>query len=324
MAADTGDTSWAQGPFGDEVWNVELNEDFVNAATVKEQSAQVRLLEATALRQQSESARSGPAAPVRPLRRRGTLRTLAISLIVAIGAALGVRALSVDGTSGSTGSATHVTRPTGESVNGGSAQAVYPLGTISAETGVPAVAPELPDGSSARPVITMPIAFPKVLRDPSAGLTYTRVGYRAAVGCADPALVSTALAGQIEQDSGCRSFLFALYTDGAGNQYTVADLTLNSADDSFALLNWCAAEVSRVDIGPLTPVPGSGLPVLPQSSAVTQSFAAAGRVLTVGLAQWGKGHTGDVDQLQARLSPLFGQISARAADYEGGNAMVPE
>lgn len=166
MAADTGDTgdtSWAQGPFGDEVWNVELNEDFVNAATMKEQSAQVRLLEATALRLQAESARSFSTAG-RPLRRRGTLRTLAISLIVAIGAALGVRALSVDGTNGSTRSATQVTQPTGEPVNGGSAQAVYPPGTVSAETGVPAVKPELPDGSSARPVITMPIAFPKVVR----------------------------------------------------------------------------------------------------------------------------------------------------------------
>ena len=342
MAADSGDTSWAQGPFGDDVWDVELDEAFVNAARVKEDSAQARLLAAEA--GEPPPAQLGwrdAAAASRndwQSRHRRALRVLAVCLVAVLGIAVGAHALSYDVRARSDGVVVAPSpeilidtpdpnlpaRPAGETVQGGSATVTYPPGTVSAESGVPAVAPSLPAGDNERPVITMPIAFPRAVKDPVSGRGYTRVGYRAANGCTDVALVSAALAEQIEQRSGCRGLFFALYADGSGNLYTIAVLTLNSIGDSFGLLQWYTRNLSVNQIGALIPGPESGLQILQRTSGATQTFAASGRILTIGLAQWSDGEPGDYQQLQGLLSPLFRDISARAADYEGGMAMVPE
>lgn len=330
MAADSGDTSWAQGPFGDDAWDVELDEAFVQAAPVKEQSARARSL--AAARTRHPAAAAGPAPPVRAPRRRRTLRILAIGLVAAVGIAFGARELALENTlpsgtaavGGSGPVAVHPPRPAGEPVQGGSATATYPPGTLTAESGVPAASPGLPAGAAGRAVLTPPIAFPEFVRDPADRRLYTRIGYRQAEGCTDPDLVSAALAEQIELRSGCLGLSFALYADGSHNQYTVADLTLTSATDSFALIQWCADNADTDVIGPLLPGPESGLRPLDATSGTAQTFAAAGRVLTLGLAEWSDGHAGDDAGLQKLLRPLFGDLSARAADYEGGNALAPE
>src|SRR6202042_338530 len=94
--------------------------------------------------------------------------------------------------------AADVGRPPGAMGQDGLAAVTFPSGTFSPQAGVPAVAPSLPNGDSGRRVITTAIFFPPLVRDLSNGTDYTRIGLRTADGCTDAALVSSALAEQIE------------------------------------------------------------------------------------------------------------------------------
>lgn len=133
---------------------------------------------------------------------------------------------------------------------------------------------------------------------------YTLVASVARSNCTGPDTVAPTLAGLITQGHGCLGVNLALYKDAEGNQYNVALFTMADQGDGVHLVSFLSSHADSFEVAVHVPPTDSGLRRLPADSGRVQGFAAYGRGVLVGSAQWSDGRTTDLDKLSDQLSPL--------------------
>ncbi|MGW3042724.1 hypothetical protein ACWC9T_22390 [Kitasatospora sp. NPDC001159] len=153
--------------------------------------------------------------------------------------------------------------------------------------------------ASGAPISAMPLS---VL--PTQVQGYTLVASVARSNCTGPDTVAPTLAGLITQGHGCLGVNLALYKDAEGNQYNVALFTMADQGDGVHLVSFLSSHADSFEVAVHVPPTDSGLRRLPADSGRVQGFAAYGRGVLVGSAQWSDGRTTDLDKLSDQLSPL--------------------
>ncbi|MFJ1709694.1 hypothetical protein [Kitasatospora sp. NPDC088346] len=263
----------------DDRWNIVLDEDFVNAATVKEGRPGLN---------------PGPG----PDPKRVWPRNLALTLCAAALAFLVLK----------------VVRPSdGESTASApvSAAATSPAAASTAPS--PSASPSA--AAADRPAVPLDQAFPTEIKD-AAGGVYTRLGAAVLASCVEPDSVGPRLIAMIKQGKGCVSQQVALYKDAQNNQFNVSLFTMRDPKDSVHLVTQLSLAFDDYEVGAQAPPPSAGLPVLPADSGMIQTFAGVNRVMIVALGQWADGRVADYQKLTDRTSPLADAVSKNVVAYE--------
>ncbi|QKW18283.1 hypothetical protein HUT16_03670 [Kitasatospora sp. NA04385] len=199
----------------------------------------------------------------------------------------------------------------------GTAAYAYDTVRSTPPTAPPAAASPARPGSSASPGSSAAPADPAGLSDaaPTAAAPlsvfpervqgYTLVKKVANPVCTGADTVAPTLAGLIAQGKGCLGVDLAMYRDAAGNEYNLVLFTMKDADDAKQLLLWLGDHIGTYPVVVQLPPDDSGLRQLPADSGLVESYAAQGNYLLAGMAQWADGHTGNFNDLVARLTPLI-------------------
>jgi hypothetical protein len=151
---------------------------------------------------------------------------------------------------------------------------------------------------------------------PAAVGNYLKVRQLSMPVCTQRPAVQATLAGLVTQSHGCLGIAFALYSDPAKNEYTVAVLTMKDPADAVTVLTTLSADPTSFQIGRVIPPSSSGLTHLPEASGAVQQFASSGHLVIIGLAVWSDGHAGDYQKLEDQFTPLFSAVTKQAESHD--------
>ncbi|MER5639842.1 hypothetical protein ABT095_23160 [Kitasatospora sp. NPDC002227] len=258
-------------------WNVTLDDDFVNAATIKEETVR----------------RPGGGRPPK----RVWPRNLAL--------ALGTAALTL--------LAFKLAEPSPDRATDRSGPAAS--ATVSAAPSATATASAAPSAAAGRPQIPLDQAFPAEVRTAS-GALYTKVGATTLPSCTEPDSVGPRLAAMIKESRGCVAEQIALYKDSGNDQFNLAVFTMRDPKDTVRLVTELSTAFDDFEVGAQAPPPTAGLRTLPPDSGMVQAFTGSGRAVIAGLGQWSDGRSTDRQAIVDRLTPLQEAIGKTVLAYE--------
>ncbi|MBF9068074.1 flagellar basal body-associated FliL family protein [Streptacidiphilus fuscans] len=251
-----------------------------------------RSIPATASRTQTQTRADAAQASTKPKRRRGR-RLVATAVVLAGLAGAGYwfgpwRHADAHPAARPTGNASTASAPAVAAI-----KATNPAGSATALT-----------------AITPDQAFPAAVGN------YLKVRQFSLPLCTQQPAVQATLAGLVTQSHGCLGISFALYSDPAKDEYTVAVLTMKDPADAVTVLTTLSADPTSFQIGRVIPPSSSGLTHLPEDSGAVQQFASGGHLVIIGLALWSDGHAGDYQKLEDQLTPLFSAVTKQAESHD--------
>lgn len=270
----------------DDPWNVVLDEDFINAAKIKE----------------SPQGPPGPASKPK----RVWPRNLALALGAAALTLLAFETLRPPGQE-------ETAAPTPPATSTAPFASSSPSAAATASPGTPGT----PQAGSDRPAVPLGQVFPAEVKNPAGGV-YTRLGSAVLDSCTEPDSVGARLIAMIERSKGCVSHQVALYKDARNNQFNVSVFTMKDPKDTVRLVTQLTMAFDDYQVGAQAPPPDSGLPVLAADSGLIQAFAGVDRVMIASLGQWADGRTADFRELADLMAPLSKAVSKNVTTYETG------
>ncbi|WP_371493924.1 hypothetical protein OG871_02555 [Kitasatospora sp. NBC_00374] len=288
---NSSDNAPGSGGPDDDRWNVVLDDDFVNAATVKE----------------SRPGQTGPGAGPDAGPKRVWPRNLALALCAA---ALAFLVLKVIQPSDEESTASAPASASASAPTAGSSVSATPSASASASASAPAAA-----AAADRPAVPLEQVFPAEVKD-AAGGVYTKLGAAVLASCVEPDSVGPRLIALIKRGKGCVSHQVALYKDAQNNQFNVSVFTMKDPKDTLHLVTELSMAFDDYQVGAQAPPPSAGLPVLAADSGMIQTFAGVDRVMIVTLGQWADGRVADYQKLTDRTSPLSDAVSKNVSAYE--------